>query len=209
MNKNTKTIIAIAAFVIFMIVAAVIYNSLSERYQAKNPLAPSIEETAQVRDREGGNDASPDTEPGEETRIAAPDFTAVDGDGNEVRLHDFKGTPVVLNFWASWCSQCRKELPVLDRLSNEYGEDELIILTVDLADGSRETVEKGRSYVEENGYTFRVLYDTKQEAAYFYGIRYIPSTLFIDRDGYVAAGYEGPLGEEGLRIGISLIVESS
>ncbi|NLW03125.1 MAG: TlpA family protein disulfide reductase [Clostridiaceae bacterium] len=205
MTKNMKTLIAIAAFVIFMIAAGIIYNSFSERYQAKSPLPAPTAEASQTPDSDDMDNSSP--EPGEEKRLEAPDFSAVDGDGNEVRLQDFRGTPVVLNFWASWCSQCRKELPALDRLFREYSEDGLVVLVVDLVDGARETMDSGKKYVEENGFAFKVLYDTRQEAAYTYGVRFIPSTLFIDKDGYILAGYEGPLGEEGLRIGIDLLLD--
>ena len=67
-------------------------------------------------------------------------------------------------------------------------------------------MEKGKKYVEDKG-SLSVLYDTKQEAAYSYGVRYIPSTLFIDKDGYVLAGFEAD-GRGSPRLGIDLIVES-
>ncbi len=208
MKYSTKTIIALAAFVILMITAGIIYNSLSERYEVKNPLNTPVQEAPRKVDQEDGSNTGPDSAPAEEPKVEAPDFTALDGDGNEVRLHDYKGTPVVLNFWASWCGQCQSEIPIFDKVSQEYPEDELVFLMVDLVDGFRETMEKGKKYVEDKGFTFKVLYDTKQEAAYSYGVRYIPSTLFIDKDGYVLAGFEGPMGEEVLRLGIDLIVES-
>ena len=88
MTKNMKTLIAIAAFVIFMIAAGIIYNSFSERYQAKSPLPAPTAEASQTPDSDDMDNSSP--EPGEEKRLEAPDFSAVDGDGNEVRLQDFR-----------------------------------------------------------------------------------------------------------------------
>lgn len=206
MDRKAKTLLAVGAFAIFMAAAGILYNKLSENYRAEPLMSTPVAEPPQET---GGavSGTSPDAAGSEEEiRLEAPDFTAVDGDGNEIRLSDFRGRPVVLNFWASWCTQCRKELPVLDKLYREYSEDELVILAVDLVDGSRETVEKGKKYAEENGFAFMVIYDTRQEAAYAYGVRFIPCTLFIDSDGYIRAGYEGVLGEEGMRIGIDIIL---
>jgi len=208
MTKTTKTLLAIVIFAVFLASAVFLYNSLSERYPAQNPLLTPEQESLEPPAQ--GNTESPDTDPAttEEARLEAPDFSAIDDDGNEVRLSDFRGTPVVLNFWASWCGPCRSEMPTFNKVSREYTEDELVFLMVDLVDGQRETVEKGRAYIEENGFTFKVLYDITQEAAYTYGIRAIPSTLFIDKDGYILAGVEGAIQEESLRRGIDLILES-
>lgn len=208
MTKTTKTLLAIVIFAVFLTGAVFLYNSLSERYPAKNP--PLIPEQEKLESPAQGNTERPGANPGttEEARLEAPDFSAIDGEGNEVRLSDFRGTPVVLNFWASWCGPCRSEMPTFNKVSQEYTEDELVFLMVDLVDGQRETVEKGRAYIEENGFTFKVLYDTMQEAAYAYGIRAIPSTLFIDKNGYILAGVEGAIREETLRLGIDLILET-
>jgi len=206
MTRTWKTIAAIAAFVVFMAAAGIAYNILLEKREAESPPVTPIQEKAEPPDRNDPENTGSGQHPREVKRLEAPNFTAVDGAGNEVSLHDFKGTPVVLSFWASWCSSCRKEIPVLDKLSREYGEDELVIIAVDLVDGARETLDTGKKYVEDNGFAFRVLYDTRQEAAYAYGIRFIPSTLFIDSDGYIVGGYEGPLGEEGLRIGMDFLL---
>lgn len=206
MTKTTKTLLAIAVFAVFLAGAVILYNNLSERYPAEIPLGTPEPGTQEPPVQ--GVSESPEPGTTEKARLEAPDFTAVDDEGNEVRLSDFRGTPVVLNFWASWCGPCRSEMPAFNKVSQEYSEDELVFLMVDLVDGQRETVETGRAYIEENGFTFRVLYDTTQDAAYTYGIRSIPSTLFIDKDGYIVAGVEGALREEILRRGIALILES-
>lgn len=207
MTKNTKTLLALIAFIIFLAAAGIIYSKLAERHPAENPFSTLGQQTQQAQDPEDESDTSPNPD-GEEEKLMAPDFTAVDGDGNEIRLSDYRGVPVVLNFWASWCGPCRSEMPTFNKVSREYTGDQLVFLMVDLVDGQRETLETGKQYIDENGFTFRVLYDTKQEGAYSYGIRSIPSTLFIDKDGYVLAGYEGAMSEEILRLGIDLIIET-
>ncbi len=205
MTNKTKTVIYLVVFILFITGAVLTYNYMSTRYKAENQLQanPDINESE--------NDTnSPSDEPSEngdkDNRLKAVDFTAYDANGNKVSLYDYIGTPIVLNFWASWCPPCKAEMPDFNKVSEEYSKDELIFLMVDLVDGQRETVETGKAYIEENGYTFTVLYDTEQDAAYTYGIRSIPSTLFIDSEGYVEAGVEGAIDETTLRRGIDLIL---
>ncbi len=138
-------------------------------------------------------------------KTEAPDFTVYDAEGKEVSLSDFSGTPVVLNFWASWCSPCKGEMPDFDRAYGEY-RDDVAFMMVDMVDGQRETVETGSQHVEDQGYSFPVYYDTEQDAAYTYGISAIPSTVFVDGDGYITAGYRGIIDEETLRLEIEKLL---
>ncbi|HBR03559.1 MAG TPA: peroxiredoxin [Ruminiclostridium sp.] len=216
MDKKVKTFILIGLFILSIAAAGLGYNYLTERYKPENRLKPNAEETPSPEatgTEEPLESIPPEStnsqEEGEESEDLspeAPDFTVFNADGNEVRLSDYEGTPVILNFWASWCSPCKSEMPHFNKVSEEYKRDELIFLMVDLVDGKRETVESGKRYIKESGYTFTVLYDTNQDAAITYGIRSIPSTLFINKDGYVEAGVEGMIDEETLRLGIDMIL---
>lgn len=211
MNSKTKTILYIVIFAVVIAGAGLAYKYLSGKYKAENPLAQKSSSTP-LNTSESKTTPTPEssaTPEGEEQEkaIKAVDFTVYDYDGNKVKLFDYVGTPIVLNFWASWCPPCKAEMPHFNKVSEEYSKDELVFLMVDLVDGQRETVEKGKNHVEDNKYTFTVLFDTDQDAAQTYGIRSIPSTLFIDKDGYVQAGIEGGIDEETLREGIALIVE--
>ena len=133
---------------------------------------------------------------------STPNFTVLDGDGNEVRLSDFFGKPIVLNFWTSWCPPCRSEMHHFEDAYGKYA-GKVEFLMVNLTDGKRETVKIARDFVDSMGYTFPVYFDTEYEATYAYGIRSIPATYFIAADGSVEAHVTGMISasqlEEGIR----------
>jgi thiol-disulfide isomerase/thioredoxin len=135
---------------------------------------------------------------------AVPDFTILDMDGNEVKLSDFFGKPIVLNFWASWCPPCKAELPDFEEACKRY-EGKVTFLMVNLTDGKRETVEVAKEYVASQGYTFPVYFDTKYEAAYVYGVSSIPQTYFINADGSLEARATGMISAARLEEGIGMI----
>ena len=136
----------------------------------------------------------------------APDFTVLDYDGKEVKLSAFKGKPVVLNFWASWCGPCKSEMPDFNEIYQEY-KDQICFMMVNLTDGTQETMEKAKAYVDGQGYSFPVYFDTKSEGAIAYGVYSIPTTFFIDANGDVVAYASGALSKEGLQQGIDMIYE--
>lgn len=137
-------------------------------------------------------------------RIAAYDFTVYDKDGKPVKLSDMKGMPVVLNFWASWCPPCKAEMPDFDEIAKQY-EGKVAFMMVNLTDGQSETLDSAKSFISSMGYTFPVYFDTTSEAAYTYGIQSIPTTFFIDAEGYFVAYYEGSMDGDTLLRGISMI----
>lgn len=100
--------------------------------------------------------APPETE--DPNKNTAPDFPVLDADGNTVRLSDMFGKPVVINFWATWCPPCKRELPDFDRLCREYG-DRVVFMMVNLTDGRRDTVDGTKKFVSEKGYTFPVYFE--------------------------------------------------
>jgi len=140
---------------------------------------------------------------GEEGWVGA-DFTVTDAEGNPVRLSDLRGKPVVLNFWASWCPLCRQEMPEFDEAHRELG-GEIQFMMVDLTDGARETMASAAAFVQEQGYSFPVYFDTQGQAAEACGIRSIPATYFIDSRGRVVSSRVGALSREDLRAGLESI----
>lgn len=148
--------------------------------------------------------ASEETDSGENAAETAPDFTMTDASGEEVKLSDFFGKPVVLNFWASWCGPCKSEMPHFEEAYQKYGED-INFVIVNLTDGSRETVETASAFIEEQGYTFPVYFDTSTEGAMTYGTYSIPVTYFIAADGTPVAQASGALDAATLQKGLDMI----
>jgi thiol-disulfide isomerase/thioredoxin len=181
MKQSVKIALIVLALAVVLAVAALVYPFLVERYQAQQ--APSEDQTQ----ADGETDEA----------IQAVDFTVFDQDGNQVALSDFFGKPIVLNFWATWCGPCKSELPAFDRLHSEYGED-VVFLMINLADG-RDTLEGVQDFMEEEGYTFPVYFDTEANAAYAYQIRSIPMTIFINEDSEIADWHLGALDGDTLQ----------
>ena len=150
----------------------------------------------------------PKTDPtttAKEDKTFAPDFTVYDAEGKAYKLSDFRGKPVVLNFWASWCPPCKAEMPDFQKEFEAQGSN-VQFLIVNLTDGKQETVDSASAYVAQQGYTFPVFYDTASSAAMAYGIRSIPTTFFIDAQGYLVAQATGAIGRETLQKGIDMIL---
>jgi len=135
----------------------------------------------------------------------AADFTVYDLAGNPVKLSDYLGQPVVLNFWASWCGPCKSEMPDFDAAYAQYG-DQVQFMMVNITDGMQETLESASAFIAGAGYSFPVFYDTSVEAATTYGVSAIPATYFIDEDGYIVSQNTGALTKEALDAGISKIL---
>lgn len=201
MNSKIKLIIGILAFALIISGAYVAYDKLSEDY-GQNTLAtnaPAITNSNSPKPAE-----TTAAENGEDEK--APDFTVYDAGGNPVKLSDFLGKPVVLNFWASWCPPCKSEMPDFNEIYKEKG-GEYQFMMVNLTDGSRETVETAKAFIEEQGYEFPVFYDTDVDAAMAYNTYSIPVTYFINKDGTPAAYAQGAIDAETLQKGLAMISE--
>lgn len=171
-------------------------DQLSVQGGAEAQTAPQSEKPQQNTGGSGDESTEPE-------KILAPDFTVYDSEGNEVHLSDFTGKPIVLNFWASWCGPCKMEMPDFDDAYAELGED-VHFLMVNMTSG-RETLESATSFIEEQGYSFPVYYDTDADAAMTYGVYSLPTTLFIDAEGYGIAQATGAINAETLQRGIDMI----
>jgi peroxiredoxin len=132
---------------------------------------------------------APDTVTKAELRRPAPDFTLCTVGGKAVRLSQFRGTPVVLTFFASWCYPCRAELPMLEKLQREMGR-RLQVVAVSYRDIDFDS----RRFVRELGITYpALLEDDANTVAARFGVHAIPMTFFINRNGVIS--YQTLFGE--------------
>lgn len=122
----------------------------------------------------------------------APDFLLESVDGDETRLTDFRGHPVVLNFWATWCRPCRLEMPLLVDASQRYANDGLVVIGLNLQEG-KSLIEP---FAEDYGIEFPLLMDRDGEVGDRYRLLGLPTTFFIDADGVIQSVFTGPLEEE-------------
>ena len=137
------------------------------------------------------------TQSGERQPVKAADVTVKNWDGEMVRLSDYFGKPCVVNFWATWCGPCKSELPAFQAMYEKYG-DSIHFLMIDLTDGTAEPEDEVRAFIEENGYTFPVYFDTEFSAAETYAPPGVPATLYIDADGYVLDAVTGAMSTTAL-----------
>ena len=126
--------------------------------------------------------------------MAAADFTVAGLTGQPLRLRDFKGKVVFLNFWATWCPPCKEEMPSMERLYRRYKDKEFTILALSIDSGGTAPV---GAFVKKLGLTFPIGLDTQMTVANQYAVRGLPSTFLIDRKGTIAAVAIGPRDWDG------------
>ncbi len=118
----------------------------------------------------------------------ADDFTLKMPDGKTFRLMDYRGRVVFVNFWATWCPPCREEMPAMERLYRQHKDQGFVLLAVSLdADPA-----KVPPFVRQGSFTFPIGLDPKMDVANTYGVRALPSSFIVDREGQLAALALGP-----------------
>jgi len=136
----------------------------------------------------------------------APEFSLLTLDGDEIRLSELRGKPVIINFWASWCGPCRLEMPDLQATHLEQG-DGLTVLGVNLTERDS-NLDEVAGFIEELGVTFPIVLDTEGEVADLYRVRGQPASIFVDADGVVSTVFYGIVNEQFIQDRISELVES-
>lgn len=198
MAKKKMVLILILVFVLLLGGAYVLYKQL-EPSLAPDQLAAQTTNAADDQNDSADGDAK--------EQVAAPDFTVYDVSGNPVKLSDYFGKPIVLNFWASWCGPCQMEMPDFQE-KYETLDGQVQFLMINMTDGSRETVTSASEFIKDQGYTFPVLYDTETDAAAAYSANSLPTTYFIDANGFVIARATGAISGDTLQRGIDMITEA-
>lgn len=205
--RNVAFIVTAFVLAIVLVGAGILYNFLGSGRGGAGLVGASsqVQVDSGVASLTAGSGAAAQSADPNAGLTRATDFAVYDADGNLVNLSDYFGKPIVLNFWASWCPPCKSEMPEFETVYKELGET-VQFMMVDLVDGSRETTELGAAHIEEQGYTFPVFYDSDQDAAKKYGITSIPTTVFINADGYIVTSARGAITELTLRQGIGMAV---
>lgn len=131
--------------------------------------------------------------------LPAPDFRLRAFDGRTLALSDFRGKAVVLNFWASWCTPCRQEMPNLERLYREYGARGLVVLGIAVLDDEQDA----RAFLTSLRITYPNVFDPEQTRMRLYRVAALPTTVLVDgaqrQRGRFVGGYVGEAGYQRLR----------
>lgn len=203
-KTHLRVIIAIVAFAVLLIGAGVAYSALAP--QAEPGVEVTGSGTAQSTEVETADDATDEGSEGEGANATtpAPDFSMTDAEGNTLKLSDFRGKPVLLNFWASWCGPCASEMPDI-QASWEVNREDVEFVIVNMTGMSGETEETAKAFLSENGYTFPAYFDKGNSAASAFGVSSIPQTYLIDAEGNILGGYMGAMSASVLSEGISML----
>ena len=141
--------------------------------------------------------------PGSESK-RAPEWQLKDLDGKPVKLSDFKAKVVVLNFWATWCPPCRKEIPALIALHAGYKDQGVVVIGVSMDQGGPSVV---KSFARRTKINYPVVMGDEATAAAYGSVQVIPTTFFIDREGNIAGQHEGDLDQKGFESAIKPLLE--
>lgn len=129
----------------------------------------------------------------------APDFNLQFADGNKARLSDYKGRPVIINFWATWCPPCREEMRGFVNVYNRYKADNVLVIGVN----AQETAAEAADFARSHQMTFPVVLDARGELMQLYNVRGLPTTVFIDKEGHIAGMWSGLLPESELELSLA------
>ena len=193
MGKKSTVILAVA-LVVILAAAGFLYTRL----------APGVQ-NSQLANEPSQSEGSASSSSSSQQANPAPSFPMEDSQGNTVQLSDFLGDkPVFLNFWASICSPCKQEMPDIQTLYEQYG-DQIHFVLVNVGAAMNDTREKAENYLKEEGFTFPVYYDVDYQAISAYGINSFPFSIFIDAQGNLVTYGQGKLSAELLQKGLNLI----
>ena len=135
----------------------------------------------------------------------APNFTVSTFSGETFDLADYRGSPVIINFWASWCGPCRIEAPELEQAWRRFGEEGVVFIGVNVQDFD----DSALSFIEEFNITYPNGPDEEGLATIDYGVGGIPVTFFIDQDGMVARRFVGSMNQAQLSVWINELNDGS
>jgi len=190
MSQKNKTLLGLMAFAAFFACAFFAYNALVNSGIIE-PINFVVTETQDTTETPGQQEQHPQT----------PDFTMLDADGNELRLSDFFGKPIVLNFWTTWCRFCVQEMPYFQNLYQQMGDD-VHVIKLNVRE-SRGVVD---NFMYANGHTFPLYFDVADSGVRAFEVTGFPQTFFICADGNVQASVMGAMNASRLQQGLDSIL---
>jgi cytochrome c biogenesis protein CcmG/thiol:disulfide interchange protein DsbE len=195
MKKTGSIIYWTVIGVLVIVIAYILYNRYKPEIDLEQPPQQSIEHSDRNKEDSGEDkkeDESQPEEDGQEEKLMAPEFALETLNGDKVKLSDYKGKLVFLNFWAVWCRHCVQEMPDLDSANTVFMEgDDAVILAIDVQE-SKDAVSE---FMKEKGITLPILMDYDGQVAAAYGVTGLPTTYLIDRDGSIIGRKVGPMTE--------------
>jgi peroxiredoxin len=168
----------LGAAIIIFIAAAVIVDQISHQGNSARVTTAAAPASKPVSNTKTGNKI------GE----LAPDFALKTTDNRDIKLSDYRGKNIILNFWASWCGPCRYEMPALQSVHENWSKADVVVLAINVQDG----FENARSYAKANKLTFTIPVDIPGKVAEQYGARGLPTSFIIDSDGVIKSIKIGP-----------------
>jgi peroxiredoxin len=146
--------------------------------------------------------------PAPQKGFLAPDFSLPDAAGNPITLADLRGQPVLVNVWASWCTPCRAEMPAMQRVYETYQAQGFTILAVNAT--LQDQIPSALSFAQEMGLTFPILFDEQGVISTLYQVQALPTSFFIDADGFIQeVVVGGPMSEALLEIRVQQLIEKT
>lgn len=183
MKDNIKVMIYFGIFIVLMVFAYIWYNKLVEKENiSKEDIVEKNEE-----------------------KIKLQKFELYLENGDTISSDEFIGKPLVINVWTSWCGYCDVEMPYFNELYLKE-KDNVTFIMIN-ATGDRDTKENAKKYIQESGYSFDIYYDYKLEAITALGIYSYPTTIFVDKNGYIDSTNVGLITKEILQDKINKLKE--
>lgn len=196
MKNSTYRLIALCLSLVIVVGGAMLlYRNLGDRIDPGD-----LTETTQGETTEAQTTEAPHAD-----EEIVPNITLTDLEGNEVKLHDLHGKPIVMNFWATWCDWCLLEMPYFQNQYLKFGND-VHFMMVNMGENFDDLWGDAVSLIQDEGYTFPVYFDDNGDAAALFGLNSLPATVFIDEDGYLVTGQVGAISEETLEDNIEALL---